>query len=135
MGKWRLTLQLALLLSVVWVGLGFSRRSQSIPKVQTGLASFYSEPDRGDTTASGEPFNPDEYVAAHPHFPIGTVVRVTNLQNGRSVNVRIIDRGPTASNRYDGVIIDLSKRAAEKLGFKMQGRTRVRTEVIKWGKS
>ncbi len=125
--------ELALLLALAC--LSSYGKTQGAPKVQTGLASFYSEPNRGNTTASGKPFNPDEYVAAHPNFPIGTIVRVTNLENGRSLSVRIIDRGPSASNRYEGVIIDLSKRAAEKLGFKMQGRTRVRTEVIKWGKS
>jgi rare lipoprotein A len=97
------------------------------------MASFYGEDNRGDRTASGKPYNPDDYVAAHPHFPIGTIVRVTNLENGRTVNVRIVDRGPSVENRYEGVIIDLSKRAAERLGFRAQGRTRVRTEVIKWG--
>ncbi len=130
--RWNRPACLTLLLAIAC--LGFYRPENS-PGVQTGLASFYSEANRGNRTASGKPFNPDDYVAAHPHFPLGTIVRVTNLENGHSLNVRIIDRGPSAANRYHGVIIDLSKRAAQELGFKTQGRTRVRTEVIKWGKS
>ncbi len=102
-------------------------------KVETGLASFFGEGLRSEKTASGKPYNPDHYVAAHPHWPVGTIVRVTNLENRRSLNVEIIDRGPSRSNRREGVIIDLSKRAAEKLGFKKDGRARVKTEVLQWG--
>ncbi len=108
-------------------------KKTSVPNVQTGEASFFSEGLRGEATASGKPFNPDRYVAAHPHYPIGTIVRVINLENGRSIDVEIIDRGPSQSNRRKGVIIDLSRRAAEKLGFKSDGRARVRTRVLKWG--
>ena len=73
-------------------------------------------------------------VAAHPTYPFGTIVRVTNLQNGRSVRVRIVDRGPTAGPRAAGVIIDVSRRAAQALGFIREGRTRVRVEVERWGR-
>lgn len=69
-------------------------------------------------------------VAAHPRYPFGTLVRVTNLANGRSVEVRIVDRGPARQPQAEGVIIDLSRRAAETLGFVQQGRTRVRLEVL-----
>jgi len=69
-------------------------------------------------------------VAAHPTYPFGTIVRVTNLENGRSATVRILDRGPARAN---GVIIDVSRRAADKLGFIREGRTRVRLEVLRWG--
>jgi rare lipoprotein A len=72
-------------------------------------------------------------VAAHPSYPFGTVLRVTNLENGRQVSVRILDRGPTRRLQADGVIIDLSRRAAEVLGFIQRGRTRVRLEVLEWG--
>jgi rare lipoprotein A len=75
----------------------------------------------------------NQLVAAHPHYPLGTIVRVTNLENRRSVSVRIIDRGPSASTRWEGVIIDVSRQAAESLGFKKDGRTKVRTEVLRWG--
>ena len=72
-------------------------------------------------------------VAAHPRFPFGTLVRVTNLANGRSVQVRVQDRGPARQPRAEGVIIDLSQSAAQRLGFTRQGRTRVRVEVLAWG--
>ena len=72
-------------------------------------------------------------VAAHPTYPFGTRVRVTNLVNGRSTIVRIVDRGPSAQLRADGLLIDVSRKAAEALGFIQQGRTRVRLEVLAWG--
>jgi peptidoglycan lytic transglycosylase len=72
-------------------------------------------------------------VAAHPTYPFGTTVRVTNLQNRRSVRVRIVDRGPSAGPRADGVLIDLSYGAARALRFVGAGRTRVRIEVLRWG--
>jgi len=73
-------------------------------------------------------------VAAHPTYPFGTIVRVTNLRNGRSVRVRIVDRGPAAGPQGAGVIIDLSRRAAQALDFIRQGRTQVRVEVVRWGR-
>jgi len=75
------------------------------------LASTYSE--KGGLTASGERFFPHKLTAAHRSLPFGTMVRVTNLRNGRSVVVRINDRGPFVKNR----IIDLSQAAAERLQF------------------
>jgi rare lipoprotein A len=72
-------------------------------------------------------------VAAHPSYPFGTVVRVTNLNNGRTVDVRVVDRGPARGPRADGVIIDLSQGAAEVLGFIRAGRARVRLDVLRWG--
>ena len=72
-------------------------------------------------------------VAAHPTYPFGTVIRVTNLANGRIVQVRVIDRGPARGPRADGVLIDLSYGAAGALGFIRNGRTRVRLEVLRWG--
>ena len=76
------------------------------------------------------PFDNGALVAAHPTYPFGTLVRVTNLRNSRSVTVRVIDRGPTRAVRSKGVIIDLSRAAAEALGFLKAGRTRVRLEVV-----
>jgi rare lipoprotein A len=72
-------------------------------------------------------------VAAHPSYPLGTVAKVTNLEKGGMVIVRIIDRGPTDENVAEGVIIDLSKGAAEKLGMVKEGRVKVKVEVLQWG--
>ncbi len=72
-------------------------------------------------------------VAAHPDYPFGTRVRVTNLRNQRHIIVTIVDRGPAARQRSDGVIIDLSRAAAERLAFVREGRTRVRVDVLEWG--
>jgi rare lipoprotein A len=102
-------------------------------KVQTGLASFYGRAFDGKKTASGERFDSDELTAAHPTYPLGTRVRVTNRENGRSVVVRITDRGPTRPNRRDGVVIDLSRAAATRLGMRKEGRAPVRLRVLEWG--
>jgi rare lipoprotein A len=98
---------------------------------QHGFATYYARKFDGRRTASGSAFDNDALVAAHPRHPFGTTVRVTNLANGRSVDVRIVDRGPSRGARANGVIIDLSRAAAEALGFIRSGRTRVRLEVLK----
>ena len=72
-------------------------------------------------------------VAAHPSYPFGTLLRVTNLANGRAAQVRVVDRGPSPRQRADGIVIDLSRKAAEVLAFIQQGRARVRLEVLRWG--
>jgi rare lipoprotein A len=77
--------------------------------------------------ACGEPFNEYALTAAHRTFPLGTEVTVTNLRNGRSVNVRIKDRGPVNPGR----VIDLSKAAAMRLGFVQRGLTPVKVQVVK----
>ena len=100
---------------------------------QAGLASFYAEEFHGRTTASGATFDMNALVAAHPSYPFGTVLRVTNIRNGRSVRVRVIDRGPTRRLQHDGVIVDVSRRAAADLGIIRDGRARVRVDVLKWG--
>jgi len=93
---------------------------------QVGVASWYGGKFHGRTTASGEPYDMNAMTAAHRTLPFGTKVRVTNLDNGRSVVVRINDRGPYAKRR----IIDLSRHAAEQLGFRKAGVAKVRVEVI-----
>jgi rare lipoprotein A len=105
----------------------------SVPAAQEGLASYYGSRFHGKTMASGKPFDMNAMVAAHPSYPMGTLVRVRNLENGRTVQVRILDRGPTRRYQADGVIIDLSRGAAERLGFIRDGRTRVRVEVLSLG--
>ena len=104
-------------------------------KIQTGKASFYCRRFHGRKTACGKTFDRNHLVAAHPSFPFGTLVRVTNLDNDQEVEVRIIDRGPTRAQRKKGVIIDLSRAAAKKIGMIRKGKTLVRVEVMKWGKS
>jgi rare lipoprotein A len=104
-----------------------------ILEVRQGLASFYGPGFEGKPTASGIPFDKTAMVAAHPTYPFGTVVRVTNLANKRQVLVRVVDRGPAMRPRTEGVVIDVSSGAASRLDFVRQGRTRVRLEVIRWG--
>ena len=104
----------------------------AVLETRVGLASYYGEEFHGKITASGRPFDMNALVAAHPSYPFGTLLRVTNLANGRSVQVRILDRGPARRIQAEGVIVDLSRRAAERLGYIRQGRTRVRLEVLEW---
>jgi rare lipoprotein A len=107
---------------------------RGILEVRQGLASFYGPGFEGKRTASGVPFDKSAMVAAHPSYPFGTVVRVTNLTNKRQVVVRVVDRGPAKGPRSEGVLIDVSSGAAESLGFVRKGRTRVRLEVLRWGR-
>ena len=102
-------------------------------ETREGLASYYGKEFHGRRTASGTRFDINAMVAAHPSYPFGTRLRVTNLANGKSATVRIVDRGPAPQLRADGLIIDLSRKAAEVLGFIQRGRTRVRLDVLAWG--
>lgn len=103
--------------------------------VQIGLASYYGPGFNGQETASGEIFDQTEMVAAHRTLPLGTVVRVTNLENGRSVRLRVIDRGPYGRNYRKGTIIDVSKGAARRLRFIRDGLVVVRVEILRIGRS
>lgn len=107
--------------------------SLSVGSAQTGLASYYGPGFNGERTANGEVFDQRELVAAHRTLPLGTVVRVTNLANGRSVVLRVIDRGPYGRNHRKGCIIDVSKGAARRLRFVRQGLTPVRVQVLRVG--
>jgi len=104
---------------------------------ETGIASWYGyetlrhNPSR--MTANGEVFDPDQMTAAHKHLPLPTHVKVTNIENNRSVIVRVNDRGPFPSDRNPSSgtrIIDLSAGAAKKLGFYNKGLARVKVETI-----
>jgi rare lipoprotein A len=101
----------------------------SLGQTQTGKASFYADKFEGHPTASGEKYKHNKLTAAHKTLPFGTVVRVTNLANGSNVEVKINDRGPY----IEGRVIDLSKSAAEKLGFINLGVTDVKLEVVDAG--
>ena len=94
--------------------------------VQTGKASWYGEAHQGKPTASGEPFDMNALTAAHRTLPLGTRVRVTNLANGRAVDVRVNDRGPVIEDR----IIDLSFAAARALDAVDDGVFRVQIAVV-----
>jgi rare lipoprotein A len=92
-----------------------------------GLAAYYSRRLDGRQTASGEVFDQTKLTAAHPTLPFGTMVKVTNTRNNRSVVVRINDRGP----KHAGRVIDLSRAAASKLGMLRSGLAPVKLEVVK----
>lgn len=98
-------------------------------QTQTGKASFYADKFDGGPTASGEKYKHSKKTGAHKTLPFGTKVRVTNLENNKTVDVVINDRGPYV----DGRIIDLSKSAAEELGFINKGVADVKLEVIDAG--
>ena len=93
---------------------------------ETGVASWYGPGFVGHSTASGETYDQNALTAAHKTLPLPTLVRVTNLENGRQIQLRINDRGPFVNNR----IIDLSRRAAQLLGMEAQGTAKVRVQVM-----
>lgn len=93
---------------------------------EIGIASWYGREFHGKRTANGAVFNMNEVSAAHRTLPIPSIVRVTNMENGRSLVVRITDRGPFARGR----IIDMSRKAAQILGFRGKGTARVRVDIL-----
>ena len=95
-------------------------------QTQTGKASFYSKRASGSRTSSGERLHHDSLTCAHRTYPFGTMLRVTNERNGKSVVVRVTDRGPHGRGR----IIDLSYRAASELGIIAQGVAVVKVERV-----
>lgn len=93
---------------------------------ETGVASWYGPDFHGKYTANGEVFDQNDVTAAHRTLPLPSLVRVTNLENGRTLEVRVNDRGPFAHGR----IIDLSRRAAQLLGIEQAGTAKVRVQVL-----
>jgi len=123
---WRRTaLLLPLALAAFAAGCGRSAVAPTPGRPQTGVASWYGPGFHGRATSSGEAYDQNDLTAAHPTLPLGTQARVTNLANGRSVDVRINDRGPFAKGR----VIDLSLGAARELGMVGPGTAPVRIEV------
>lgn len=99
-----------------------------------GEATYYADRFHGRRTASGVIFDNGAPYAAHRTWPFGTLVRVTNLANDQSVVLRVVDRGPFGERALmRGTIIDVSRSAAEQLGFVRAGRTPVLLEVLEWG--
>ncbi|WP_348771449.1 septal ring lytic transglycosylase RlpA family protein [Azospirillum sp. SYSU D00513] len=93
---------------------------------ETGIASWYGPDVKGKATANGEIHDENELTAAHPTLPLPSLLRVTNLDNGRSIVVRLNDRGPSANNR----VIGLSRRGAQLLGFEAAGTAKVRVQIL-----
>jgi rare lipoprotein A len=89
---------------------------------RTGIASYYAHDFHGRRTANGEIFDMSALSAAHPTLPLPSLVYVTNMENGRTLLLRVNDRGPYVNNR----VIDVSRAAARYLGFEMRGTARVR---------
>ena len=105
----------------------FSLSSFSVENYpQYGNASWYGGPLHGKKTASGERFDMYSFTGAHRELPFGTIIRVTNLRNGKEVYIKVNDRGPFVKDR----IVDLSHAAAKAIGFNRRGVIRVKIEVI-----
>lgn len=100
--------------------------AENFKYVETGIASWYGPKFHGRKTANGETYNMNDLTAAHRTLPLPSMVRVINLKNGRSLRLRINDRGPFARGR----IIDVSRRASQLLGFQRAGTARVRVEIL-----
>ncbi|HEY7539158.1 MAG TPA: septal ring lytic transglycosylase RlpA family protein [Methylomirabilota bacterium] len=113
----------AMLLTMALMGVAGLAAAQS----QEGTANFYGDKFQGKKTASGALFDKDALTAAHKKLPFGTKVKVTNVENGKSVVVTVNDR-MAASNP---AVIDVTHRAAEELGFGSSGKAKVKVEVQK----
>ena len=131
--QWRSSVVGSLLTAALMFGPAGVRASQDVKKTEVGLASYYGPGFNGEPTASGEVFDERKLVAASRTLPLGSVVRVTNLENGRTVRLRIIDRGPYGRNHLKGCIIDVSAGAARRLHFIRDGIVHVRVLVERFG--
>lgn len=112
---------------VLGIPLSCVKSRPRVGRVYRGQATYYSDRLAGRSTASGEPYRPEKLTAAHRSWPFGTVVRVTNRRNQKSVEVRINDRGPFGRRKR---IIDLSRRAAEQLKMIKAGVVPVTVRIL-----
>ncbi len=112
---------LYILLTCIFVGC-----YDKVLETEEGLASYYADFFHGRKTASGALYDTAAMTCAHPHWPLGSVVRVTNLQNNHTIEVVVNDRGPHVDQR----IIDLSKAAAKELDFIKKGLVKVHLELL-----
>jgi rare lipoprotein A len=103
----------------------------SVGDTQVGVASYYSDKFHGRRTANGERYDRNGLTAMHPRLPFGTVIKVTNLRNNRSIHLRINDR----TRLRGGRLLDVSKRAAQELGFIGSGLAKVEIEIVRYGDS
>ena len=114
-----------LLLTLLLLSLSTSTYAKN-KKIQIGKGSWYGKQFQGKLTANGERYNMYDFTAAHRTFPFNSMVKVTNLKNGRSVIVRVNDRGPY----HGGRIIDLSYLAAKKLGYVKKGVAKLKIQLL-----
>jgi rare lipoprotein A len=122
---WAMSLSLGMFLSACsWVPKGISQLDVGIE--ERGVASWYGESFHGKQAANGELFDMEALTAAHRTLPLGSVVRVVNLANGKYLHVRITDRGPYVNNR----ILDLSRGAATRLGMMEEGLSHVQIQLV-----
>lgn len=122
---WAMSLGLGMLVSACsWVPKGTSQLDVGIE--ERGVASWYGKSFHGRQAANGELFDMDALTAAHRTLPLGSIVRVLNLTNGKHLHVRITDRGPYVNNR----ILDLSRGAAARLGMMEEGLSVVRIQLV-----
>lgn len=128
MNRVRVTLVLGMGLMLMYDGYSLGARPMvmSLKFMQSGVASWYGAEQQGMLTADGETFNRHKFTAASRRLPFNSVVRVTNENNGRSVDVRINDRGPYAKGR----VLDLSEAAANSLDMKKSGTAPVKIEMV-----
>ena len=108
----------------------YNKKSTGFEKIQYGISSYYGPKFHGRPTANGEIFDMYKVSAAHRYLALGTLIKVTNLDNNKTLNIRINDRGPYVNNR----ILDCSYAAALKLGFVEQGTANIKLEVLVVGK-
>ncbi|MEX0661886.1 MAG: septal ring lytic transglycosylase RlpA family protein [Balneolaceae bacterium] len=118
-----------LLVGFIVSSCGTIQNAETVRTLDTGMASWYGPNFHGKLTANGETYNMNDLTAAHRSLPFNTVVKVTNLDNDRSVVVRVNDRGPYVGNR----IIDLSRGAARKIDMEDAGVANVRIELVEEG--
>jgi len=123
---WHVRCALLFLIILMAACAPYHARRKPIQYEATGVASWYGPGFAGRKTACGERYKPSALTAAHRTLPFGTSVKVTNLENDKSVVVRINDRGPYVGNR----LIDLSKGAAKKIGLIEDGTTNVRVVAL-----
>ena len=108
---------------------GKENKSKGHRKIIKGISSFYAEDFHGKLTANGEVYDMYGLTAAHKTMPLNTICRVTNLENNKSLILRINDRGPY----IEGRMLDCSYGAAKKLDFIKQGTAKVQVDIIEWG--
>ena len=106
-----------------------NKKNTGLEKVQYGVSSYYGPKFHGKPTANGEIFDMYKISAAHRYLPLGTIIQVRNLDNNKTLRIRINDRGPYVNNR----VLDCSYAAALKLGFVEQGTANIKLVVIEMG--
>lgn len=120
-----ITKQLGILIAIVSLATAWNLGSATAQTAEEGVANFYSDKFQGKKTASGAVYDKNRLTASHKTLPYGTKVRVTNLENGKSVVVTVNDRMKPGN----AAVIDVTRRAAQELGFAKAGKAKVKLEV------